>query len=98
MSEYTHEEAKYILYYSLWLFIPLVAGATMMSYEHFWGGCLMALCCRIVMKFIGYSHITCTIIGVASIVLSYVFPWFVDTQYIDYYTPFWIRLIWGLLL
>ena len=38
MSEYTPEEAKYILYYSLWLFIPLVAGATMMSYEHFWGG------------------------------------------------------------
>lgn len=63
--------------------------------------CLLALACRLIFtKLLDYSHITCTIIGIASVIISYALVWF-GWQELDNcrnYAPFWMRLIWGLLL
>ncbi len=75
----------------------IIASSSICS--NFWYTCFFALAVRFFLYAIGYKHKTCTILGLIVVVLSYIFVWFglVDTHD-EPLTPFWMRLLWGLLL
>jgi len=98
-------EYKKMLHALAWPFVLFWATLFMSgpceTTKYFFILCCLALVCRIFLRYLcDYSHLTCTLIGMASFFLSYAIVWFgwreLDSNY-DY-APFWMRLIWGLLL
>ena len=107
-SEWTFDDMRNLFNKTAWLCMPIIGGCSMSApiRNSFWAVCLIALFGRFFfLKFISdYSHLTCTIIGLASVFISYVMVWLgVFDDDISYYSPeefapLWMRLIWGLLL